>query len=123
VGNAINGASVFAWGSDMATTEKKLFTKKVRAGSRTYFFDVKESKNGTKYLKISESRRRDSRRTHNRLMIFEEHLEAFNKAYGKAMRFLKARNKRWRLALRLPGGKVIRLLGGRGKAYSVDEKR
>lgn len=104
----------------MTKEKKELFTEKVTAGSRTYFFDVKESKDGTRYLVISESRQKVS---HHRLMIFQEHLEAFNEGYGKAMQFLGGRSKRWRSAIRLLGGKAVRFLGARSKACSLDEKR
>lgn len=107
----------------MTKERKELFTEKVTAGSRTYFFDVKESKDGTRYLVISESRQKVSQQAHNRLMIFQEHLEAFNEGYGKAMQFLGGRSKRWRSAVRLLGGKAVRFLGARSKACSLDEKR
>ena len=107
----------------MSRGRKELFTEKVTAGSRTYFFDVKESADGTKYLVISESRQNTSQQTHNRLMIFQEHLKAFDKEYEKAMRFLGVGRRRWRFALRLPGRKAMRFLRARSKAYSVDEKR
>lgn len=86
----------------MTNEEKKeLFTEKVIAGSRTYFFDVKESKDGTKYLVISESRQAGSGHEHNRVMVFEENLEAFNEGFKKAIQFL----------------------GVKSKAYNVDEVR
>jgi hypothetical protein len=107
----------------MSRGRKELFTEKVTAGSRTYFFDVKESAEGTKYLVISESRQKAPQRTHNRLMIFQEHLKAFDEVYEKAMRFLGVRRRRWRLALRLPGRKAVGFLRARSKAYSVNEKR
>ncbi len=40
----------------MTGEKKELFTERVLAGNRTYFFDVKEAKDGTKYLVISESK-------------------------------------------------------------------
>ncbi|MBO4543577.1 MAG: PUR family DNA/RNA-binding protein [Bacteroidales bacterium] len=36
---------------------KELFSKRVRCGRRTYFFDVKSSKNNEPYLAITESKR------------------------------------------------------------------
>src|SRR5512141_2054816 len=33
-----------------------IFSKSLKAGDRTYFIDIKEAKNKTKYLSISESR-------------------------------------------------------------------
>lgn len=72
----------------MADHKKELFTEKVPAGSRTYFFDVKESVEGTKYLSISESREIDEPFKHNRVMIFEEHLLSFNVGLQKAIQFI-----------------------------------
>lgn len=37
---------------------EELYSKAVRAGKRTYFFDVKATKSGDKYLTITESKRR-----------------------------------------------------------------
>ena len=36
---------------------KELFSKRVRCGRRTYFFDVKSSKNNEPYLAITESKK------------------------------------------------------------------
>ena len=73
----------------MAETERKeLFTEKVSAGSRTYFFDAKESKDGTRYLVISESRQKGSSHEHNRVMVFEENLEDFAQGFDKVLQFL-----------------------------------
>ena len=78
----------------MADDERTgLLTEKVTAGSRTYFFDVKQSKDGTKYLVISESRRKGSSHQHNRVMIFEEHLEEFSQGFDKALQFLGIKRK------------------------------
>ena len=37
---------------------EEVFSKKVRAGKRTYFFDVKSTKSNDYYLTITESKRR-----------------------------------------------------------------
>jgi len=82
----------------MGNEEKKgLFTQKVVAGSRTYFFDVKESKDGTKYLVISESRRTDSSHDHSGVMIFQEHLEVFAEGFQRALQFLDVKTKGYNL--------------------------
>ena len=39
----------------------ELFSEKVMGGSRTYFFDVKQAKDGAYYLVISESRSKEGR--------------------------------------------------------------
>jgi len=41
----------------MTINMKFLFSERVHAGNRTYYFDVKEAADGTKYLVIDESRR------------------------------------------------------------------
>ena len=38
--------------------KEELFSKAVKAGKRTYFFDVKSTKNDEKYITITESKRR-----------------------------------------------------------------
>ena len=85
----------------MTEEKRELYTEKLTAGSRTYFFDVKESKDGNKYLVISESRHSEPNHPHSRVMVFEEHLEAFSEAYEKTVHFLRIR----------------------AKAYSVDDLR
>jgi DNA-directed RNA polymerase specialized sigma24 family protein len=87
----------------MVTERTELFSEKVTAGSRTYFFDVKQSKDGTSYLVISESRPKGSDYEHHRVMIFEESLDAFCTVFEKATRFLRRKNE--------------------AKSYSVDEVR
>ena len=76
---------------------KELFTEKVIAGSRTYFFDAKQSKDGTRYLVISESRQKGSSHEHNRVMIFEENLEEFAQGFNKALQFLGIKSKGYKV--------------------------
>lgn len=72
----------------------ELFSEKIAAASRTYFFDVKESRDGAKYLVISESRRGGKENyKHNRIMIFQEHIPAFAKGLKKVLKFMKKSNK------------------------------
>lgn len=71
----------------MTRERKELFSEKVSAGSRTYFFDVKESADGIKYLVISESRQAGEKSyEHNRVMVFQEHLAAFKEGFNKALK-------------------------------------
>jgi hypothetical protein len=88
----------------MSNNERsKIFTERVTAGSRHYFFDVKESQNGKKYLVISESRRSGKNYQHNRVMVFEENLKAFAKAFQKAAKFVQ-KKKTHRLFRLFAGG-------------------
>lgn len=64
----------------MTENESKL----VKAGSRTYFFDIKEAKNGKKYLVLTESRLigdKDKNEHHrSTIIIFPEQAKEFAKA-------------------------------------------
>lgn len=72
----------------------ELFSEKVVAGSRTYFFDVKESRDETKYLVISESRKGGKEEyEHNRIMIFQEHIPVFAKGLKKTLKFIRESSK------------------------------
>jgi len=72
----------------MSAEKKELFSEKVRAGSRTYFFDVKESAGGSKYLVINESRKVGESHEHNRVMVFEEDIQSFSEGFKKAVGFI-----------------------------------
>lgn len=72
----------------MSTAKKELFSERVRAGSRTYFFDVKEAATGAKYLVINESKKVGESHEHNRIMIFEEDILSFNEGLKKAVDFM-----------------------------------
>lgn len=63
----------------------KLFSKRLSAGKRTYYFDVKKGKDGSAYLVISEQR--DDKKV--RLMVFEDRLDAFLKTLEEAVQQLK----------------------------------
>jgi hypothetical protein len=57
----------------MEQKRPELFSTGMAAGSRTYFFDVKESVNGTRYLKITESRRDpEGEFEHSRVIVYEQ---------------------------------------------------
>lgn len=74
--------------------KKELFSEKVSAGSRTYFFDVKESVDGVKYLVITESREAvEETRKRNRVMIFQDNMSAFNEEFIKAIEFMFGENE------------------------------
>ncbi|MDY6935195.1 MAG: DUF3276 family protein [Spirochaetota bacterium] len=73
----------------MDRDRRELFSEKITAGSRTYFFDVKKSANGSKYLLISESRKdEEGSFERNRVMVFEEHLIKFHNALEKVVQFV-----------------------------------
>ena len=51
----------------------------VKAGSKTYFFDIKQTKDGKSFLLITESRFRKEEESRERaaLIVFPEHLSEF----------------------------------------------
>jgi hypothetical protein len=70
---------------------KTLFSSKVSAGGRTYFFDVKEATSGDKYLVINESRKSQDGQSYerNRIMVFEGYLTSFYETLKDAIEFIE----------------------------------
>ena len=56
----------------------------VRSGKATYFVDVKEAKNGKKYLSISENRLDGEERKRTTLRVFSETVDQFKQAIDEA---------------------------------------
>lgn len=56
-------------------------TQILKAGKRTYFFDIREASNGNKYLKISESTfvKEGEPRKRNTFILFKDDLKEFAK--------------------------------------------
>ncbi len=72
----------------MDNTSVDLFTERVKAGKRTYFFDVRENTKGDRYLLITESRKLKDGYRHNRIKIYEEDIIRFNNAFSQALKFI-----------------------------------
>jgi hypothetical protein len=74
---------------------EEVFSKAVRAGKRTYFFDVKATKSGDNYLTITESKRRfdnDSGKfsyEKHKIFLFKEDFDKFSDGYEEAINFIK----------------------------------
>ena len=65
--------------------KEEIFTKIVRAGKRTYFFDINEAKNKSKYLKITESSFiKEGERKRNTFILFKEDVLKFIEAVKEA---------------------------------------
>lgn len=64
----------------MSEFKENLLSKTVRAGSRTYFLDVKESVKGDRYLTICESRKVDGEFQRNMIMVFADDIKNFFEA-------------------------------------------
>jgi hypothetical protein len=71
-----------------------LFSKSVRAGKRTYFFDVKSTRGNDYYLTITESKKRfgtDGKFTFekHKIFLYKEDFEKFNEGLLDAVNFIK----------------------------------
>jgi len=68
---------------------KELFSNKIQKGRRTYYFDIKKTRTGELYFKISESKITEDGFEHHRMMIFEPDLEDFVAALNKTAAVFK----------------------------------
>lgn len=73
-----------------------VFSKAVRAGKRTYFFDVKATRNDDLYLTITESKKRfnkngSSRYEKHKLFLYKEDFDKFEEGLEEAMAFIQSK--------------------------------
>ena len=80
---------------DMEMKEKdELFSKAVKAGKRTYFFDVKSTKNDEKYITITESKRRFDEGLQrffyekHKIFLYKEDFEKVAKGLNDAINYI-----------------------------------
>lgn len=71
-----------------------LFSKSVRAGKRTYFFDVKSTRGNDYYLTITESKKRfgtDGKFTYekHKIFLYKEDFEKFIEGLNEAIQHIK----------------------------------
>jgi len=63
-----------------------IYNTMIRAGRTTFFIDVKEAKNGAKYLSICEHRIDvDSKKSRSTIRVFGESMEQFRQAINEAV--------------------------------------
>ena len=76
----------------MGETDKDLvFSEVVKAGKRIYYFDVKQSRNGDKYIAITESKKINEGTPENPRFVFQKHkLFLYKEDYEK---FVDALNR------------------------------
>ena len=72
----------------MDNDREEIYSKAVRAGKRTYFFDVKATRNNDYYLTITESKKRfDNDGNQNfekhKIFLYKEDFEKFKVKYSK----------------------------------------
>ena len=61
-----------------------LYSTMVKSGKTTYFIDLKEAKNGNKYLSISESKMEGEERKRSTIRVFGETIDQLKKAIDEA---------------------------------------
>lgn len=76
-------------------SNEELFSKAVRAGKRTYFFDVKATRSGENYLTITESKKRFDQQTgkffyeKHKLFLYQEDFDKFLKAVNQSFEYIR----------------------------------
>ena len=74
---------------------EEIFSKPVRAGKRTYFFDVKSTKGNDYYITITESKKRfgeDGKFFYekHKLFLYKEDFEKFSEGLNEAVAHIKS---------------------------------
>ena len=72
-----------------------VYSKQVRAGKRTYFFDVKATRGNDYYLTITESKRRIEKDGHfaydkHKIFLYKEDFEKFVDSLQEMVGYIKA---------------------------------
>ena len=69
--------------------KREIFSSRVRAGSRTYYFDIKKNSKNDNYLVISESKRvgDENEKQRHRIMVFEEDIEKFAHSFFQIVKY------------------------------------
>ena len=71
---------------------EEVFSKKVRAGRRTYFFDVKATKGDDYYVTITESKKRyeDGGYVKHKIFLYKEDFNKFSEAFTETVNYVKS---------------------------------
>jgi len=78
---------------------EEIYSRVVRAGKRTYFFDVKATRAGEHYLTITESKRRFNNEQgkfyyeKHKLFLYKEDFEKFSKGLEEVIEFIETGKK------------------------------
>ncbi|MEX8547171.1 MAG: DUF3276 family protein [Mucilaginibacter sp.] len=71
---------------------EEVYSKKVRAGKRTYFFDVKATRSNDYYVTITESKKRleDGVFVKHKIFLYKEDFEKFAEGLKETTEYIKA---------------------------------
>ncbi len=78
----------------MGQAREEIFSEAVRAGKRTYFFDVKATRSNDYYLTITESKKRFNRDgksfyEKHKVFLYKEDFEKFTDGLASVIDFIK----------------------------------
>lgn len=70
---------------------EEVYSKKVRAGKRTYFFDVKATRSNDYYVTITESKKRleDGVFVKHKIFLYKEDFEKFAEGLKETVDYIK----------------------------------
>lgn len=71
---------------------EEVFSKKVRAGKRTYFFDVKATRSNDYYITVTESKKRleDGVFIKHKIFLYKEDFEKFAEGLSETVEYIKS---------------------------------
>lgn len=77
------------------TDKEEIYSKAVRAGKRTYFFDVKTTRRNDYYLTLTESKKRFNRDGRfyfekHKIFLYKEDFEKFSEGLAEVIEYIKA---------------------------------
>ena len=68
----------------------EVYSGRLSAGTRTYFFNVKENRTGDLFLNLVESKKHgETGFERHQVIVFEEDIELFKQEFDKAYSFVK----------------------------------
>ena len=93
------GAKEVIQNHDDKFVKEEIFTKVVRAGKRTYFFDVKATRKEDYYLTITESKKRLGKEgkifyEKHKIFLYKEDFEKFTEGLRNAVEYIDNGNDR-----------------------------
>lgn len=98
--------------------KEEVFSRVVRAGKRTYFFDVKSTRTGENYLTVTESKRRFDNEQgkffyeKHKIFLYREDFEKFLAGLNQVVHFVETGEK--------PVGTDDEIVNGSGEHSDVD---
>ncbi len=84
-------------GENVRNDREEIFSKAVRAGKRTYFFDVKATRRNDYFLTLTESKKRFGRDGQpffekHKIFLYKEDFDKFSDGLAEVIEFIKDAN-------------------------------